>query len=256
MNTTQLAALALLLASGWLNAATAGDPVPSEANASTQRSAADRQRDLTSKPHDIIPLLDLAPGQTVVDLFGGAGYYAELLTAPVGLDGQAVLHNNAAFAAFAKDDLTVRLNRLAKPAPFDVIITETRDLGFAPSSVDGFLIVMAYHDLYHEVPEYNWGPHDREDILAQLYRALKADGRLVIVDHSGAKGTGISQTKSLHRMEESYAIKDIAAAGFVLLRQSDTLANPDDDLTLNVFDPSIRGKTDRFVLVFGKPQEK
>lgn len=252
MNTTLTLAVLLLLLG---NRVMADNTVPPEAKAAEQRSAADVQRDHTSKPQAIIPLLELEPGETVVDLFGGSGYYTELLAAAVGHEGNAILHNNAAFAAFANDDLTVRLERLGPPAPFDVIVSETDDLGFAPRSVDGFLLVMAYHDLYHEVPEYNWGPHDRNDILAQLYQALKIDGKLVIIDHSGAKGTGISQTKSLHRIEKSTAIADITAAGFVLLAQPDTLHNPADDLTLNVFDPSIRGNTDRFVLVFGKPQE-
>ncbi|WP_339617442.1 hypothetical protein [uncultured Gilvimarinus sp.] len=254
MNTARFAVLTLLLACCWFQTSTA-ETAPLELKTTEQRSAADRQRDLTSKPQDIISLLELSPGETVVDLFGGAGYYAELLSSHVGPNGHAVLHNNAAFAAFAKDNLTVRLDRWDKSAPFEVIISETDKLGFAPNSVDGFLMVMAYHDLYHEVPEYHWGPHNREDILAQLYRALKMNGRLVIVDHNGAKGTGISQTKSLHRIEASTAIKDITAAGFVLLSQSDVLANPSDDLTLNVFDPNIRSHTDRFVLVFGKPQE-
>ncbi|WP_041522069.1 methyltransferase domain-containing protein [Gilvimarinus agarilyticus] len=252
MNTPHLLALSLLLASSWLAAET---QIPPEAKADEQRSAKDLERDQTSKPQDIIPLLELEPGETVVDLLGGSGYYTELLASTVGPEGNAILHNNAAFAAFANDGLTLRLERLGTPSAFDVIVSETDELGFAPGSVDGFLLVMAYHDLYHEVPEYNWGPHDRKGVLAQLYQALKPDGRLVVIDHSGAQGTGISQTKSLHRMEKSTAINDITAAGFVLLKQPDTLQNPADDLTLNVFDPSIRGKTDRFVLVFGKSQE-
>ena len=46
---------------------------------------------------------------------------------------------------------------------------------------------------------------------------------------------------------------DFEAAGFVLAGTSDMLANPDDDVSMSVFDPAIRGKTDRFVMRFVKP---
>jgi predicted methyltransferase len=40
----------------------------------------------------------------------------------------------------------------------------------------------------------------------------------------------------------------------VLEAESDVLHNPDDPKTANVFDPSIRGKTDQFMLRFRKPK--
>ena len=42
------------------------------------------------------------------------------------------------------------------------------------------------------------------------------------------------------------------AAGFELTDQGDFLRNPDDDYEKSVFDESIRGKSDRFVLRFEK----
>ena len=41
---------------------------------------------------------------------------------------------------------------------------------------------------------------------------------------------------------------------FVLDAESDVLRNPEDDHSVNVFDPSVRGNTDRFVLRFRKPE--
>jgi predicted methyltransferase len=45
----------------------------------------------------------------------------------------------------------------------------------------------------------------------------------------------------------------VLAAGFKLVGSSDLLHQPGDDHTLKVFDPSIRGKTDQFILKFQKP---
>jgi len=46
----------------------------------------------------------------------------------------------------------------------------------------------------------------------------------------------------------------MAAAGFKLDGESKVLANPEDDHTKMVFDKSIRGKTDQFLLKFRKPK--
>lgn len=43
------------------------------------------------------------------------------------------------------------------------------------------------------------------------------------------------------------------AAGFVLDAQSTLLANKDDPHTIKVFDPAIKGQTDRFAYRFVKP---
>jgi predicted methyltransferase len=46
----------------------------------------------------------------------------------------------------------------------------------------------------------------------------------------------------------------IAGTGFVIEAEGDMLRNPQDDHSLGVFDPEIRGKTDRFVLRLRKPE--
>ena len=46
----------------------------------------------------------------------------------------------------------------------------------------------------------------------------------------------------------------MTAAGFKLDSESKVLANPADDNTKGVFDPTIRGKTDQFLLKFRKPK--
>jgi predicted methyltransferase len=48
---------------------------------------------------------------------------------------------------------------------------------------------------------------------------------------------------------------EVTAAGFEYVASSDILANPADPRTANVFDPSIRGKTDQFILKFRKPKK-
>jgi len=57
----------------------------------------------------------------------------------------------------------------------------------------------------------------------------------------------------LHRIDPEVVKRDFAKAGFNLKASSDILRNAADDHSLLVFDPAIRGKTDRFILKFKKP---
>ena len=63
-------------------------------------------------------------------------------------------------------------------------------------------------------------------------------------------GTGASESKTLHRIDEAVATKDLESHGFKLVRTFDGLRNPADDHTKPVFDPAIRGHTDRFVHLY------
>jgi len=74
-----------------------------------------------------------------------------------------------------------------------------------------------------------------------------------VVDHRAAKGAGAAATSDLHRMDEDIAKKEIEAAGFKLLAESDILKNPSDDNTKRVFEQGEHDHTDQFVLKFRKP---
>lgn len=75
----------------------------------------------------------------------------------------------------------------------------------------------------------------------------------VVVDHAAALGAGTSDAQSLHRIEPASVREEVEAAGFVLDAESTMLANKDDPHSIKVFDPSIKGETDRFAYRFVKP---
>jgi predicted methyltransferase len=77
-------------------------------------------------------------------------------------------------------------------------------------------------------------------------------GLYVIVDHVAAAGTGASHAESLHRIEPAAVREEVETAGFVLDAASTVLANKDDPHSIKVFDPSIKGATDRFAYRFVK----
>ena len=85
-----------------------------------------------------------------------------------------------------------------------------------------------------------------------VYKRLKPGGFYVIVDHAAAAGAGTGDAQTLHRIDPVSVREEVAAAGFVLDGQSGILANKEDPHAMKVFDPMIKGETDRFAFRFVK----
>lgn len=219
---------------------------------SPTRSAEDKARDMRDKTAQVLALAGFQPGQSVADILGGGGYHAEILSGLVGPQGQVLLVNDTRYDAFGKAGYTKRLadNRLPNVRQ----VTGPADaLGMGEGTLDGAVIVMSYHDLYW-VNEEKPGDAkiDAGKFLDQIAAALKPGAVLLVVDHSAKAGTGKADAQTLHRIDERFAIADFAQHGLVLEAESPLLRHPDDDRSQNVFDPAIRGKTDRFVHVYRK----
>ena len=219
--------------------------------ANENRTEADRKRDERSKPEVILGLLDLSKGQAVIDVFAGGGYYSELLAGVVGEQGTVILQNNYGYGKWVEKYLQERYidNQVGS---ISVLRSEIDDLKLSAESMDAALMVMSYHDLYYYNPEAGFERADVPDFFSQLHAALKPGGKLLIVDHAAADGSGHSKTQDIHRIDEAFAKQDIESNGFRFIKSSDALRHPDDDRTKNVFDKTIRGKTDRFILLFEK----
>jgi predicted methyltransferase len=86
-----------------------------------------------------------------------------------------------------------------------------------------------------------------------VFKSLKPGGVFLIVDHAATAGSGITAADSLHRIDIAAVKAEVEAAGFKLEAESPLLRDAADPHTASVFDPSIRGKTDQFVLKFRKP---
>jgi predicted methyltransferase len=222
-----------------------------KAIAAEGRSEKDLTRDATSKPAEVLAFFGLEPGDVVIDLFGGGGYYTELAARVVGDEGTVYFHNNQAYIPFVEKEVD---QRFADHRLDDVVrlVSEADDLGLPEEQADVVLMIMCYHDLYFV--DDSWPEIDREHFWKQVHASLRPGGTLAVVDHVAEAGTGSSAVQDLHRIDKEYARTDIEAAGFVFEAESDVLRNPDDDHTLIVFDPEIRRKTDRFVYRFTKPK--
>jgi len=212
------------------------------------RFSKDLERDARSQPAEVLRLVGVTSGDKVADIFGGSGYYSELLSYLVGENGKVILHNNKAYMPYVEKDLVARLegNRLKNVVRHD---READSLDLEPASLDAVFMVMTYHDIYHTAEGWKL---DGPLLMQQIHDALKPGGHLLVIDHSAKTGSGSSAAQDLHRIEEAFAKEDLAGFGFTLIQSLDVLRNPKDDLEKSVFAKGIRGKTDRFILLFKK----
>lgn len=205
------------------------------------RPASDKDRDAGRKPAEMLTFAQVKPGQTVMDLLPGGGYFTRILAKAVGPDGKVYAATSGAYAK--------QIEPVAKdPAYANVAVVEPPIAAKPAEPLDLIFTAQNYHDLHLkqlnlDVPAFN----------KALFEALKPGGLLVVVDHTAPAGAPIEVADSLHRIDPAIVRKELEAAGFEFVAESDAVRNPADPKTANVFDPSIRGKTDQFVFKFRKP---
>ena len=252
--------------------------------ASPDRSSADRNNDLRRKPEAMLAFIDLRPGMVALDLSAAGGYTTELLARGIGRDG--VVYGQSPpprdpgrappppAAPEGNSNPTLATSMAPAPAPIGpprpspVVLAEreTRMQAAGVSAahivplvrpfedpippelardrLDLVTLMFNYHDLGHLGV-------DRVAMNRAVFRALKPGGHYVIADHSGRPGTGISESGTLHRIEEAFLRKEVEAAGFELQAEASFLRNPGDPRDRNTPDPPQ--PKDEFVLKFVKP---
>ena len=212
------------------------------------RPTEDKARDGGRKPAEVMTFLGVEPGMTVIDVIAASGYYTEVLSRTVGTGGKVYAQNPAAVLKFregANDKaLGQRLdNRLPNVIRWD---RETTALGIAPGSIDLAMTALNFHDIYNSA-----GKEAAVGFAKHIFDVLKPGAVFGVIDHEGA---ATADNPSLHRMQGGLALEALLEAGFSIESTSNTLRNSEDDLSKMVFDPSMRGKTDRFLIKAVKPR--
>jgi predicted methyltransferase len=222
--------------------------------ASTDRPQADHERDAWAKPDLVLSFLGARPGMHVIDYLAADGYYSELLSRVVGPKGEVIVYNNGGYSSFIGQKLVKRFADHRLPNTL-VKVAEIKDLNLPPKSLDAALFVMSYHDIYY-TPKGASGPMgDAGQAVSTLFSALKPGGVVVVQDHVAQAGSDpMGSVQKLHRIDPEAVKHTFEQAGFKLDAQDDGFKNPGDDHTKLVFDPSIRHKTDQFLLRFRKPK--
>jgi predicted methyltransferase len=208
------------------------------------RPAEEVARDPLRRPDRILAFAQVSPGQKIADIRPGAGYFTRLFARTVGDTGRVyafIPHRTAA----REDPLA---DSLAAVYPNVVRVNGDLDAMRFPEPLDTVFMSQEYHDFH--IPAFNT---DVARMNRAVFAALKPGGTYIVIDHAGRPGTANTEVLSLHRIEGAFLRREVEAAGFVFDGESTAVANLDDDRSINVFDPAIRGRTDQFVYRFRKP---
>jgi predicted methyltransferase len=217
--------------------------------ADSARPAADTERDASRKPAETLAFAGVKPGDWVLELAPGKGYYTRLLSAVVGPRGQVT---NYILSQVPKRDtpLPPVVTLAADPHYSNVKVHLQRLIEVKPTnSFDLVWTTQNYHD-FHNIEGL-----DVATVNRAIFAALRPGGIYFVLDHAAEAGSGLRDTNTLHRIDEDTLKQEVKAAGFELVGESNLLRNKDDPHTSKVFEGPIQGHTDQFILKFRKPSK-
>jgi predicted methyltransferase len=220
----------------------------------TGRPEKDLQLDASRRPTEMIAFAKIKSGQWVMDVWPGAGYWTRLFSAAVGPGGRVYAYVPSEIAGFKGDPVGAAKSVAAEPGRGNVTAVSDPLAQPPPADLQNKFNVVWTFENYHDFHDSFMKGADVDAFNRAVFKLLKPGGYYVVVDQAALSGSGLKNTEDLHRIDPATVKAEVEKAGFVLDGQSDVLANPADPKTAIVFDPSIRGKTDRFAFRFRKPK--
>ena len=208
--------------------------------------------DAGRKPAEVLAQSLIKPGARVMDVMAGQGYYTELLARHVGPKGRVIaiepvnyMEDSKTAEAWAALQKRNRNVELVVGAPGEAAM---------PDKLDAAFYHLTYHDLYWQSEKFKYPRTDVDAYNARLFAALKPGGVAIIIDHYGVPGMDSrAQADKTHRIDADVVKADMTRAGFRFAGSVPILEMAGDDPAKLVFDPSLRGKTNRFYYRFVKP---
>jgi predicted methyltransferase len=202
---------------------------------------------------ELVGFADVERGSTVIDVYPGDGDWTRLFSDTVGPEGQVYSFVPTEIVQ-VKNDAVDRAQALADEPGRENVTAVSANLVALPKVIpaaDVLWMHLFYHDLHTALIQANGAT--AAEFNRAVFARLKPGGSYVIVDHAAAAGTGTRDPQLLHRIDPASVRDEVEAAGFVLVAESNMLANTNDPHAAKVFDPSIKGQTDRFAYRFTKP---
>jgi predicted methyltransferase len=207
--------------------ATATSPFAS-ALAGDWRSEKNRARDPYRHPAETLAFFGVEPTQTLIEIWPGGGWYAELLAPALNAHGHYVAVVPKALpdspARVQRDNDRLRAMFSARPDLYsNAEIREAVDsapvLG-PPESAD---VVVTFRNAHNWVMAGN-----EQAFFRAFYAVLKPGGTLGVVDHRAASDQPPAEMKTSGYLPQAYVIALAEGAGFELVASSELNANPKD----------------------------
>lgn len=233
-------------------------PAPKASTIAAAVAASDRNPDNVKldegrKPAQVLQFLGLKAGMHVLDLFGGNAYWAEIMAPAVGPKGHDTVWEPTQFYS---DKTKQAFEAFAAKHPNVSIMVSPFEAPELPKNYADFVILNDnYHDTYWQSDKYKIPKMDPAAFLKAVYASMKPGAVIGVIDHIANPNDDTRATvEKFHRIDPNVVKADFKRAGFVFVKSGNMLRNPADDHSLLVFDPKVRGHTDRFVFEFRKPR--
>ena len=248
--------LGIYIAAALAVAASGAEAQPAEvasAIAATGRTPDNVKLDDGRKPAEVLNFFGLRKGMRVIDMFGANLYWAEIMAPVVGPRGRVTIWQPS---QFLNDERKKNVAAFSSRQKNVSLISSPFEAPNLPAGAFDFMIMnLDYHDVYLENAERKIVRMEPDPWLKTIYAAMKPGAIVGIIDHVALpNGDTRGTVAKLHRIDPEIIKADFQRAGFELVGVRNFLRNPDDDYTLVVFDPKVRGKTDRVVYRFRKPR--
>jgi predicted methyltransferase len=210
------------------------------------RPEADTKRDDARKPAEMLEFAGVKPGQTVVDLIPGGGYFTRIFSKAVGPKGTVYAvsgpprpGSTPAQDTIAADPNYANVKSIHAPLAGGLSIPTQADIVWTSQN---------YHDVKN-VPNIDMTAFNKA-----IFNSLKPGGEFIVLDHVANPDTA-NATSTVHRIDPAVVKKEVEAAGFKFEGESKALANPaDDHMGRSTDDGPLRGHTDQFIYKFRKPK--
>ncbi len=217
------------------------------AMASELRTDAEKARDRNRKPVETLEFFGLTSDMRVLELLPGGGWYTKLLGPVledngklyVAIGTQGVERIKAGGALQSVEVVTIG-GQFERKGGF----TEIPGLTIDVTDID---MALTFRNLH------NFTADGRRGMNEAVFKALKAGGIYGVVDHT-RRHMQAGDNENRRRVDPVLMIKEIEAAGFEFVDYSNLHYRPDDELLYEVGRRTVTGNTDRFTLLFRKPE--
>jgi ubiquinone/menaquinone biosynthesis C-methylase UbiE len=163
-------------------------------------------RAIYDKRYEILDAMNLKPGLDVADIGAGTGLLSRLIA-------QRVAPGGTVYAVDIARNMVDHITRTAgeqKIGNLKAVLGDPRSPKLAPNSVDVVAIIDAYHHFEHP-----------KEMLAEIKRALRPDGRLVLVDFKRIEGVSQDFVLKMVRAGQGTFTDEFQNAGFELVSREE-----------------------------------